>query len=113
MSFKTDFHGGRRRAGRGRDRPGGRRSARALDAHLAVLVLGIAPPPPASPYGVVSNDLWAGEIREGQDEAQTRAAAIEARLAGTAALRCSVERAVSSTAAPWRRSPPASPATPT
>ena len=34
-----------------------------------MLVLGIAPPPPASPYGVVSNDIWAGEIREGQDEA--------------------------------------------
>ena len=32
----------------------------ALGAHLVVLVLGIAPPPPASPYGVVSNDIWAG-----------------------------------------------------
>ena len=45
----------------------------ALDAHLVVLVLGIAPPPPASPYGVVSNDIWAGEIRDGQAEAQARA----------------------------------------
>lgn len=51
-------------------------------AHLALLVIGIAPPPPASPYGVVSNDIWAGEIRDGQTEAQARAEAIEARLAG-------------------------------
>lgn len=55
----------------------------ALEAHLALLVLGIAPPPPASPYGVVSNDIWAGEIREGQDEAQERATAVQAKLAGT------------------------------
>jgi nucleotide-binding universal stress UspA family protein len=54
-----------------------------LDAHLALLVLGIAPPPPASPYGVVSNDIWAGEIRDGQSDAEERAAAIEARLAAT------------------------------
>jgi hypothetical protein len=47
-----------------------------LGAHLALLVLGIAPPPPASPYGVVSNDVWAGEIREGQGEAQARADAV-------------------------------------
>jgi nucleotide-binding universal stress UspA family protein len=52
----------------------------ALGAHLSVLVLGIAPPPPASPYGVVSNDIWAGEFLEGQNEAQARADAIEARL---------------------------------
>ena len=61
-----------------------------LGAHLALLVLGIAPPPPASPYGVVSNDVWAGEIREGQGEAQVRAAAVEARLA-PASLSFSVE----------------------
>jgi nucleotide-binding universal stress UspA family protein len=52
-------------------------------AHLSVLVLGIAPPPPASPYGVVSNDIWAGEIREGQSEAQARADAVKAKLDGT------------------------------
>ncbi len=51
-----------------------------LGAHLSLLVLGIAPPPPASPYGVVSNDVWAGEIREGQSEAQARAEEVEARL---------------------------------
>ena len=55
-----------------------------LGAHLSLLVLGIAPPPPASPYGVVSNDIWAGDIRQGQDEAAARAKAIEERLAGTA-----------------------------
>lgn len=49
-------------------------------AHLSLLVLGIAPPPPASPYGVVSNDIWAGEIRDGQSDAQVRADAIAARL---------------------------------
>ena len=54
-----------------------------LGAHLSLLVLGIAPPPPASPYGVVSNDIWAGDIRQGQEDAATRAQAIEARLAGS------------------------------
>jgi nucleotide-binding universal stress UspA family protein len=54
-----------------------------LGAHLSVLVLGIAPPPPASPYGVVSNDIWAGEIREGQAGAAARAEAVAARLAGS------------------------------
>lgn len=52
-----------------------------LSAHLTVLVLGVAPPPPTSPYGVVSNDVWAGELREGQAEAEARAKAVEARLA--------------------------------
>jgi nucleotide-binding universal stress UspA family protein len=61
-----------------------------LGAHLALLVLGIAPPPPASPYGVVSNDIWAGEIRDGQAEAQARAAVIEAKLAPSG-LSASVE----------------------
>jgi nucleotide-binding universal stress UspA family protein len=59
--------------------------AGALDAHLLVLLVGIAPPPPASPYGVVSNDIWAGEITEGQGSAQKRADAIQARLAGAGA----------------------------
>jgi nucleotide-binding universal stress UspA family protein len=61
-----------------------------LDAHLAVLVLGVAPPPPASPYGVVSNDIWAGEIREGQSVAEARASEIEARL-GEAGVSSTVE----------------------
>jgi nucleotide-binding universal stress UspA family protein len=52
----------------------------ALDAHLLVLVVGIAPPPPASPYGVVSNDIWAGEITEGQNNAQARADLVKAHL---------------------------------
>lgn len=52
----------------------------ALDAHLLVLVVGVAPPPPASPYGVVSNDVWAGEIREGQDSVQKRANTMAAKL---------------------------------
>ena len=54
-----------------------------LGAHLALLVLGIAPPPPASPYGVVSNDIWAGDIRQGPAAATARATAIEERLAAT------------------------------
>jgi len=61
-----------------------------LGAHLSVLVLGVAPPPPASPYGVVSNDIWAGEIREGQEAAQDRATAVEARI-GAANVPCNVE----------------------
>jgi nucleotide-binding universal stress UspA family protein len=38
----------------------------------------------------VSNDLWAGEIRDGQDDVQARAAEIEARLAASG-LSLSVE----------------------
>jgi nucleotide-binding universal stress UspA family protein len=64
--------------------------AETLGAHLNVLVLGIAPPPPSSPYGIVSNDIWAGEIREGQETAQARADAIGERLA-TSAVSASVE----------------------
>jgi nucleotide-binding universal stress UspA family protein len=54
--------------------------AEGLGAHLSLLVLGVAPPPPSSPYGVVSNDIWASEIRDGQGSARERAEAIEARL---------------------------------
>lgn len=56
------------------------RIAEGLKAHLSLLVLGVAPPPPSSPYGVVSNDIWANEIRDGQDIARERAEAIEALL---------------------------------
>jgi len=51
-----------------------------IDAHLTILVLGIAPPPPATPYGVVSNEMWAGEIRDGQGEIERRADEIRSRL---------------------------------
>ncbi|MER2508097.1 MAG: universal stress protein [Amaricoccus sp.] len=47
-----------------------------LGAHLTVLVLGVAAPPPASPYGVISNDVWAGEIDQGQDAARAKAAEV-------------------------------------
>lgn len=51
-----------------------------LGAHLSLLVCGIAPPPPSSPYGVVSNDVWAGELSDGQAEAQARVDALKQRL---------------------------------
>lgn len=51
-----------------------------LGAHLSVLVLGVASPPPASPYGVVSNDLWAGEMDQGQADARAKAEAVTALL---------------------------------
>lgn len=54
-----------------------------LGAHLSVLVVGIAPPPPASPYGVVSNDIWASDIRDGQAAVEARTRALEEKLAGT------------------------------
>lgn len=56
--------------------------AEGLGAHLTVLVLGVAPPPPTSPYGVVSNDIWASEINDGQGAARARAAEIAAILDG-------------------------------
>lgn len=52
-----------------------------MDAFLLVLVLGIAPPPPASPYGVVSNEIWAGSMTEGQERARARAQDLTTRLA--------------------------------
>lgn len=51
-----------------------------LGAHLVLLLLGIAPPPPSSPYGVVSNDIWAGEIDAGQAQVQKDAERLRARL---------------------------------
>lgn len=54
--------------------------ARGLEAHLVVAVVGIAVPPPASPYGVVPTDLWAGELDEGQAVTRDKAAALVARL---------------------------------
>jgi nucleotide-binding universal stress UspA family protein len=80
MPFKTVFLA----VGTGHDDAEIDRAAKlcgGMGAHLVVLVLGIAPPPPASPYGVVSNDIWASEIRDGQASAQARAEAIAARLA--------------------------------
>ena len=83
-----------------------------LEAHLTVLALGIAPPPPSSPYGVVSNDIWAAEIRDGQTAA--RGAGERTRRRGSRpAARPRTCRRSSSTG---RRSPPwsrATPATPT
>lgn len=63
---------------------------RAFGAHLSLLTVGAAPPPPASPYGVVSNDLWASEIREGQAAAEAAAAALRAEFA-TGEIDASVE----------------------
>jgi nucleotide-binding universal stress UspA family protein len=60
------------------DRIGG--IAADLGAHLHLLVIGAAPPPPSSPYGIVSNDIWATEIREGQEAADARAALLLDRL---------------------------------
>lgn len=80
MSFKTVFTVvDVRQDDREIDRAAG--IAQRLDAHLMVLTVGVAPPPPASPYGVVSNDIWAGEITEGQNQVRARAEEIEARLA--------------------------------
>jgi nucleotide-binding universal stress UspA family protein len=66
------------------------RIASDLGAHLSVLAIGVAPPPPSSPYGVVSNDIWANELREGQGVAQARAEALEAALAARCPT-CSVQ----------------------
>jgi nucleotide-binding universal stress UspA family protein len=55
--------------------------ARGFEAHLSVLVMGVAAPPPVSPYGVVSNDLWASEVDQGQADVRARAVAVEAVLA--------------------------------
>jgi nucleotide-binding universal stress UspA family protein len=63
--------------------------AEGLGAHLTVLALGVAPPPPSSPYGVVSNDIWAAEIRDGQAAAQVRAEAVAERM-GARGVSCSV-----------------------
>ncbi|MFQ8432722.1 universal stress protein [Amaricoccus sp. W119] len=54
-----------------------------LDAHLVTLVLGVASPPPVSPYGVVSNDLWASEVDQGQADAKAKADKVEAVLAAS------------------------------
>lgn len=55
--------------------------ADALGAHLTVLTLGIAPPPPTSAYGVVSNDIWAAQYQENQQVVDDRARVLRDRLA--------------------------------
>lgn len=55
--------------------------AKRAEAHLMVLVLGIAPPAPSSPYGVVSSDIWVRENETGRGDAQRRAEKIESQLA--------------------------------
>jgi nucleotide-binding universal stress UspA family protein len=64
--------------------------AEALGAHLHLLVVGVAPPPPSSPYGIVSNDIWATEIREGQEVAQSRGEALLESL-GARGVSASIE----------------------
>lgn len=59
--------------------------AESLEGHLTVLVLGIAPPPPTSAYGVVSNDIWAAQYQDNQSFVDERAAALRDRLAGSPA----------------------------
>ena len=59
--------------------------AEGLEGHLSVLVLGIAPPPPTSAYGVVSNDIWAAQYQDNQQVVDERAGALRDRLAGRSA----------------------------
>lgn len=72
-----------------RDIDRGARIAQMLESHLSLLVIGVAPPPPTTPYGIVSNDIWASEMQEGQAAVRARAKAIAARLAGGPS--CSVD----------------------
>lgn len=51
------------------------------NAHLMVLVLGVAPPAPSSPYGVVSSDIWVRETEGGRALAQEKADEIEVKTA--------------------------------
>ncbi|MXU66520.1 universal stress protein [Oceanomicrobium pacificus] len=57
-----------------------RRIATAFDAHLTIAVMGLCPPPPASPYGVVNSDLWAQEANAGREAAKARAEGFEQLL---------------------------------
>jgi nucleotide-binding universal stress UspA family protein len=59
--------------------------AEGLAGHLTVLVLGIAPPPPTSAYGVVSNDIWAAQYQDNQGFVDERAAMLRDRLAASPA----------------------------
>ena len=55
--------------------------AQQMEAALNVLVVGIAPIPPASPYGITGADIWAREADENRKLAKMRADAIEKDLA--------------------------------
>jgi nucleotide-binding universal stress UspA family protein len=89
MSFKTVMMAVPASAGDGAvDRAAA--IADALGAHLHLLVVGVAPPPPSSPYGIVSNDIWASEIREGQEVAQACGETLLEKL-GARGISASVE----------------------
>jgi nucleotide-binding universal stress UspA family protein len=51
-----------------------------MNAYLSVLVVGIAPLPAASPYGITNADIWAREADESRDAAKVRGKEIEADL---------------------------------
>ncbi len=55
--------------------------AAGMEAHLSVLVVGIAPLPAASPYGITNADIWAREADDTREETKARGDAIEADLA--------------------------------
>jgi nucleotide-binding universal stress UspA family protein len=80
MSFKTILIAASTARTDDADLLRGAEIAAGLDSHLHVLAIGLAPPPPSTPYGIVANDVWATEIREGQDAAEARSKAILALL---------------------------------
>ncbi|TIQ22928.1 MAG: universal stress protein [Mesorhizobium sp.] len=54
-----------------------------IGAHLAVLVVAIAAPPPVGEYAAVVSEAWLGERRAAEDQLKQRTADLSAFLAGS------------------------------
>ncbi|MDN2566675.1 universal stress protein [Aquibium sp. A9E412] len=56
--------------------------AREADAHLSVLIVALAPPPPGGEYAAVASDVWMQERDNDRAALDARMAAVSERLAG-------------------------------
>ncbi len=91
MSFKTIFLAMDTGPDNGTDLDQAVAISEGFGAHLRVLVLGVATPPPASPYGAMISDVWTTEIDQGQEAARQKAAEVTARLEAKGCSASSVE----------------------
>lgn len=57
---------------------------RRTEAHLSVILIGVAPPPPSITYGGVPADMWVEILEEGRDKLAMRAEAVEQHLQAAA-----------------------------
>ena len=63
-----------------------------IDAHLSVLVVALAAPPPVGEYAAMVSDVWLEQRQEDMKELQARTTAVSKFLAASRALQRSFQR---------------------